>query len=413
MSDIYQNNLAQLHGVFQQLKLDDRWWPQLSHPVRHVEVTIPLKKDDGNVVAVSGYRVQHSDARGPFKGGIRFHPEVHLDEVKNLALLMSVKCAVVNVPLGGAKGGITIDPKSLSLAEQERLARGYVRAVKSVIGPEVDVPAPDVNTGAHTMGWMVDEFSRLNGHFTPAAFTGKPLELGGSAGRAEATGYGGMYTLEATLEVLKETIQLGDRPRVAVEGFGNVGRYFAEAAADRNYRLVAVSDSRGGITGDDLSFAELERTKQEQGTVTKSSGTVITNQELFEQDVDVLVLAALENAITTDNADRVKAKVVLELGNTSISPEAVELLQKRGILVLPDILANAGGVIVSYYEWVQNRQGDYWTKAVVLQRLEAHLRQAVAEVAAQAKLANIDWRTAALQVALKRLVAALQARSAL
>lgn len=410
MPTLYQENLAQLHTIYGQLGFDDAWWPHIAHPMRHIEVTIPLRCDDGRVRAVSAYRVQHNNARGPFKGGIRFHPEIHIDEVKNLAMLMSLKCALVDIPYGGGKGGVAVDPKSLSPHECEQLARAWVRAMRPVLGPETDIPAPDAGTDAQVMGWMTDEYSRLTGRFAPASFTGKPLAIGGSRGRAEATGYGGMYVLEAAGALY----QVGARPRVAVQGFGNVGRYFAEASSARNYNLVALSDSQGGILADSLPFSEVTAAKLAGGSVLSfTKGKRITNDELLESDCDILVLAALENAITVRNAARVKAKVILELGNTSIAPQAISLLQKSGIVILPDILANAGGVVVSYFEWLQNRQGESWQRSDVLARLEAHMHKATAAVLTEASAVPTDIRSAALRLALTRLLAAVQARGVL
>jgi glutamate dehydrogenase/leucine dehydrogenase len=371
----------------------------LAEPSRIVEVGIPLTKDDGTTQTVRGWRVQHSNARGPFKGGVRFHPHVQVDDVKNLALLMTLKCAVVDIPFGGAKGGVSIDPSTLSRAEMERLSRGYVRQIEPLIGPWTDIPAPDVGSGEETMAWMVDEYSMLSHSFTPAAFTGKPVATGGSRGRRAATGYGGFDVLEAVG---------GNLQRVAVEGFGNVGYHFAEKAVEQGMTLVGVSDIHDAVADPaGLDPGTVLKSKLATSRVAGAGGHEVSHSALLAMDTDVLVLAAIEHSITARNADSIRAKVVLELGNNSVSAEAGEILARNGILVIPDILANAGGVVASYFEWTQNLQGYYWTEADVLAKVREKLHTATRDVFAIRDDQGVSLRTAAQMLALERLMAAM------
>jgi glutamate dehydrogenase/leucine dehydrogenase len=375
----------------------------LAEPSRIVEVGIPLTKDDGTTPTVRGWRVQHSNARGPFKGGVRFHPHVQVDDVKNLALLMTLKCAVVDIPFGGAKGGVSIDPRTLSRSELERLSRGYVRQIEPLIGPWTDIPAPDVGSGEETMAWMVDEYSMLSHSFTPAAFTGKPVATGGSRGRRAATGYGGFDVLEVVQSELGAPLK-----RVAVEGFGNVGYHFAEKAAEQGMTLVGVSDIHDAVTNPGgLDPAQVLKSKLATGRVAGAGGHEVSHSALLAMDTDVLVLAAIEHSVTARNADSIRAKVVLELGNNSVSAEAGETLAKKGILVIPDILANAGGVVASYFEWTQNLQGYYWTEADVLSKVRDKLHVAARDVFAVRDEHTVNLRTAAQMLALERLMAAM------
>ncbi len=420
MSKLYQGSWSRLLKANQYAKVDARYLAVLEHPSRFMQVSLPVRLDDGTTKIFTGYRVQHNNAMGPFKGGTRFHPDVNLDEVKNLAFLMSMKSAIVEIPYGGAKGGVSVDPKTLSEAELERLTRKYTEKIFEIIGPQIDVPAPDVNTNAQVMGWIVDEYSRLQGSFSPAAVTGKPLELHGSQGRPQATGYGGLYVLQAALKDYGKKLKLNDKVKVAVQGFGNVGYYFAEGAEKAGFEVVGISDSKGGITGRKLHPPSILQVKEEQGYLAGvyCKGTVcdmvphekISSEKFLEMETDVLVLAALENAITEKNASQIKAKVILELGNSSISPEADAVLNERGILVLPDILANAGGVTVSYFEWVQNLQGLYWEEEEVLTRLKKKMTTAFTKVAAETEAHDVDFRTAAAIISLKRISAAVKAR---
>jgi len=388
----------------------------LSQPKRIIEFSLSFRKDNGNLVVLPAYRVQHNDALGPFKGGVRFHPQVNLDEVKALAFWMTLKGAVVDIPMGGGKGGVTVDPNQLSPAERERLSRAYVRGIWQFIGPEVDIPAPDVNTDSQIMAWMVDEYEKLVGHKAPAAFTGKPLELGGSAGREEATGQGGVYVLEALAK------KLGLKPqktKILVQGFGNVGFWFAKLAAEAGFKAVGVADSKGGIILNknpkskaqnpkfNLPGLDIERVaewKAKTGSVVGFPGTkTLKNEEFLGAEADILVPAALENVIDERVAKKIKAKIVVEMANGPVTPAGDEVLKKRKIISLPDFLANSGGVVVSWLEWVQNKTGYYWEKEEVLAKLKGKIVPAFEKVWGEAKKRKIDLRTAAWIVALEKL----------
>lgn len=350
-----------------------------------------------------GYRIQHSSARGPHKGGIRFHPHVDLDEVRALATLMSFKTAVVNIPLGGGKGGVTVDPKTLTLEELEELSRKYVRALEPHIGPHKDVPAPDVNTDARIIDWMVDEYAEITGDTTRATFTGKSVKNGGSEGRDAATGYGGVIVLNELLKLLDNTGPI----TYAVQGFGNVGSFFAETAK-QNWLMIAATDSAGGIMNENgLPGEELITYKKDRNKLSDFSGGVaISNDELISQDVDVLVLAALGDAVTADNQGSIKAKIILELANGPVDDAAHTLLEERGVMVVPDILANAGGVIVSYLEWKQNLAGEHWHVKDVNKELEKLLVDATQTIYARSQKEQVNLKQSAMIVALERLVSA-------
>ncbi len=404
----YTNALQQLHKASEILQLDSNVLNVLEQPQKVMLVSIPVRMDDGTVRVFVGYRVQHNNARGPYKGGIRFHPEVDLDEVKALAFWMSMKTAVLDVPFGGAKGGITVNPRELSTGELERLSRGYVRETFKIIGPDLDIPAPDVYTTSQIMAWMMDEYSHLAGQYSPGAFTGKPIEVGGSIDRDTATAQGGVYVLLKAAEELfaKQTAPL----KVAIQGFGNAGSIAAELLYyfDSKFRIVAVSDSKGGIydeKGLDVPFAICY--KKENGILTGyDKAKSITNAELLALDVDILIPAALENAINELNAPKVKAKVILELANGPITPEAEEILLKNDIVVIPDILANAGGVTVSYFEWTQNRSGYYWSSEEVQEKLKRKMESSFEKVVALADEYKIDLRTAAYLSAVSKIARA-------
>lgn len=402
------------------LKMDPRVREVLREPKRTVEFSIPVPKDDGTVSSFRGYRVQHNDALGPFKGGIRFSPGTDMSEVRALAMLMTVKCALMNLPFGGGKGGVDVDPFSLSVTELERLSRGYVAAAFPVLGPKFDIPAPDLGTNPQIIAWMADEYSRRAGAATPAAFTGKPAEAGGIAGRLLATGYGGAIVLR---EFLKNE-NAGD-VTVAVQGFGNVGSYTAKYLAEFGFRVVAVSDSEGGIyheNGLDIEEELKHQTKLGKldhsrcwPLLTKRDDRpmvcpTITNDELLTLDVDVLVPAAIEGALSEKNAEQVRAKIILEMANGPTTPEADAIFQKRGITMIPDILANGGGVVGSYFEWMQNMEGRVWTEGEFLKRLEETMRKALSEVQDTAKRHGVSFRQAAYLVALSRLQDAILAR---
>jgi glutamate dehydrogenase len=379
---------------------------RLSVPEREVAVSIPVTMDDGSVKLFEGYRVQYSSLLGPYKGGIRFHPDADSAEVRTLAFLMMLKCAVAQLPMGGGKGGVTVDPKQLSKQELQRLSRGWVKLLYPVLGPDRDVPAPDVNTTPEIIGWMADEYEKRTGDTRNAAFTGKPLENGGSEGRAQATGMGGLYTFAA----LRERASLPESVTIAVQGMGNVGGNAARLFYEHGHRVIAMSDSKGGIVSEKgLNPVEVETYKKTQGTLAGFPGAKeISNAELLELSCDVLVPAALENQITAANASRVKAKMILELANGPTAPEADDLLFARNIPVVPDILANAGGVIVSTLEWEQNLKNEHWSEAEVLSRLNAVLTREALHVWDTAKKLGTDLRRAAFVVALTRLEAALK-----
>jgi len=418
---IFDNARAQLEKALKHYSIDNESELRLSSPKAALSVSIPVRMDDGSLKVFQGYRVRYNDLLGPAKGGIRFHPGVTLDEVTSLAFWMTFKCAVVGIPYGGGKGGVTVNPKELSLLEIERLSRGYMTAIADFIGPNVDIPAPDVYTNSMIMGWMVDEYSNIKREFTPAIITGKPIALGGSQGREDATGRGGFYVLEA----LKERLGLGTKPlTIAVQGFGNVGYHFARLAAEAGHKIVAVSDSQGAIyKKDGLDPTSVYQVKQDSRELKAAycKGSVceffdhdtLTNEELLELDVDVLVPAALENVIQKGNAPKVKAKAVVELANGPTSPEADEILFEKGIHVIPDILANAGGVTVSYFEWVQNRAGYYWEEAQVHERLKVIMDRASNEVAELYREHEADLRTCGYIAALRRINQAVQAKGTL
>ncbi|MCY4605337.1 MAG: Glu/Leu/Phe/Val dehydrogenase, partial [Gemmatimonadetes bacterium] len=385
---------------------------RLKLPKSSLKVSIPVRMDDGTLRIFPGYRVRYDDTRGPTKGGIRYHQDVSIDEVQSLAFWMTFKCAVANLPFGGGKGGITVNPKELSPFELERLSRGYIDAVADFIGPDIDIPAPDVYTNQMIMGWMVDQYSIIKRQITPAVITGKPLTMGGSLGRDTATAMGAFFVIEVTWP------KLGNRSpadtTVAVQGFGNAGAIIAELLFNAGYKVVAVSDSKGGIyrrEGLDISsvrqFKDSTRTLKAvycEGTVCSIvEHETITNEELLALDVDILAPAALENQITEANARDIKAKAVYELANGPTTPGADEILRQRDVAVFPDILVNAGGVTVSYFEWVQNRQGLYWTLEEVNQQLKQKMVEETERIWAIAQEQGIAPRTAAYVHALNRI----------
>jgi glutamate dehydrogenase (NAD(P)+) len=380
----------------------------LKTPFREVMVELPLRCDDGSLRTFSGFRVQHDMSRGPLKGGLRYHPEVDLDEVRALAALMTWKTAVVDLPYGGAKGGINCDPTTLSQLDLERLTRRFVSRIERFIGPHEDIPAPDVNTNAQVMAWIVDEYSKFHG-YSPAVVTGKPVELGGSLGRESATGRGVLFA--ARLAAERAGVEL-EGATVAVQGFGNVGSWAARFFAEAGSRVVAVSDVKGGIH--DASGFDLVRLREhlaESGSVTGFPGAdAITNEELLELDVDILVPAALGGVIHARNAADVRARMIVEGANHPLTPEADEILLDSGSLVIPDIFANAGGVTVSYFEWVQNLQQFRWTAERVDEELAIVMQTAWKAISALADEHSTDLRTAAFMLAIRRVAAATQLR---
>ncbi len=403
----------QLEKVAKQIQLPPLLLARLSQPDRTISVSLPLAMDNGTVKVFEGYRVQHNNILGPYKGGLRYHPNVSMDEVRALAFWMTMKCAVVDIPFGGGKGGVTVNPKELSEKELKNLSQLFIQRLAPIIGPTIDVPAPDVNTNSKIMAWMVDEYIKQvkSENQLKAAFTGKPLSKGGSQGRTEATGLGGSYVLLETLRKLKKNPK---GMTVAVQGFGNVGYYVAYYLAQAGMKVVAVSDSKEGIfVAEGLNPKITLECKQEKGYLSGcycvgsvcdlNKGRKITNEELLELEVDVLVPAALENVITDKNASQIKAGIILEMANGPITDEADIILEKKGTMIIPDILANSGGVATSYYEWYQNMHNEKWNKKEVFVRLQSLMERATDEVLALQKKEKVTMRDAAYMLALKRI----------
>ena len=373
----------------------------MRHPQREVRVSIPVKMDAGSVRVFEGYRVQYNNARGPFKGGIRYHQDTDIEEVKALAFWMALKCAVVNIPMGGGKGGVTVNPKTLSKTELEALSRGWVRRLADVIGPKKDVPAPDVNTTPEIMAWMSDEFGKITGDTSGAVITGKPLANGGSEGRGTATAQGGYYVFDA----LREKLGLPASCTVVIQGFGNAGEHAADLWIKGGHKIIAVSDSKGAIVNEaGLDPVAVLAHKKTAGSVIGFPGSrTITNDELLALPCDLLIPAALENQIRADNVATIHAKAILELANGPTTPEADDALHARGIPVMPDILANAGGVTVSTFEWEQNLKGEHWSEADVFEKLKAIMDREANAIFAKAGELKTDLRRAAFVTALERI----------
>jgi len=411
VSQVYRNAMKQLREAAELIQLDKHSIEILENPKNTVEFNIPVNMDNGDIKLFRGYRAQHNDARGPYKGGIRFHQNVDIDEVRSLAFWMSMKTAVVDIPYGGAKGGITVDPKKLSTKEKEKIARGYVRGIKDNIGPDRDIPAPDVNTTPQIMAWMMDEYSQLSGKHEPASFTGKPVEVGGMGDREPATGQGGAYVLD---EYVKNQKPQKKEYTIAIQGFGNVGRFFAEVIhyMGAPYKIVAVSDSSGAIynkDGFDIPFVISH--KQETGSVKNYKDSKnISEDELFALDVAVLVPAALENSITSERAKKVNAGTILELANGPVAAEAEVILLKNKVDIIPDILANAGGVTVSYFEWIRGRSGDQWDSSFTQDKLKSILVKSFNDISDIQKEYKTDMRKAAYILAISRIARAMELR---
>ena len=377
----------------------------LESPEREVKVSIPVKMDDGTLKIFEGYRVQYNGLLGPYKGGIRFHPDTNIDEVKALALWMTIKTAVMNLPMGGGKGGVTVDPKVLSKSELEKLSRGWVKKLYLILGPQTDVPAPDVNTNSEIIGWMSDEYKNITGEKTGATFTGKSLNNGGSEGRTQATGMGGFYAFDA----LREKAGLPISCKVVIQGMGNVGGYAAQIFHDNGHKIIGMSDSKIGIYNETgLDPREVEKYKKEHGNLVGFPNvTEIINGELLKLPTDVLIPAALENQITKENANDIKAKLILELANGPTTPEADDILFGRNIPVVPDVLANAGGVTVSTFEWEQNLKGEHWTEEDVLKKLKTLMQEQTEIIWESSRELKTDMRRSAFILALSRLSARL------
>jgi len=438
------------------LGFDEEIIKRLIEPEMICEFSFPVKMDDGQIKVFKGWRIQHNSALGPYKGGIRFHPQTSREEVQALATLMTIKCAVAGLPYGGAKGGVLVDPKKLSSAELERLSREYVKKIAHFIGEDTDVPAPDVNTNPQIMAWMIDEYQKIKGYQSKATFTGKPVAMGGSLGRTEATGRGGVIVLKALLSELvkdgstkilsrlnsslmllkqkvsknfvlpsfnNQKLKSNNEITIAVQGFGNVGYYFANIASEAGFKVVAVSDSKGGIIkpkGENLEALDIPlvmECKKEKGTLAgcycaggvcdTKGGKTITNEELLELPVDILVPAALENVINEKNMKNIKAKIIIEMANGPVTEEAYEYLSKKGVIIVPDVLANSGGVTVSYLEWAQNKAGYYWSEEEVNSKLEVMMKKAFETIWKKSIEKKIPLKQAAFEVALEKIVSAM------
>jgi glutamate dehydrogenase/leucine dehydrogenase len=401
--------MSELENLYIYLELSTEELDLLDMPRRSFTVHFPVHMDSGKMKMFLGHRVQYNDARGPTKGGIRFHPELTLDDVRDLAFLMALKCAVVNIPFGGSKGGVVVNPKELSRRELELVTRGYIRAIADYIGPYKDIPAPDVYTDEKIMAWILDEFERIKGEHVPGVVTGKPIELGGSKARSYSTSLGGIHVLE---EAMKKTKMNKTGSDIAIQGFGNVGENTARILHQTGYKITAVSDSKGGVMNDEgLDIPELMEHKQKTGSVMDfRGGKNITNEELLVSDCDILIPAALSEQLNEYNAKDVKAKLVLELANAPTTIEADGVFQDEKILVIPDILANAGGVVVSFFEWVQNLNNDYWEEDKVLEKLKSTMVASFNDVYGICTEENSSMRRAAYQLAVKRILHAERLR---
>jgi glutamate dehydrogenase (NAD(P)+) len=401
MNSPFQNALAQLDRANRVKPFPAEFLLRLYQPNREINIAIPVKMDNGSLKIFKGYRVQYNNARGPYKGGIRYHLDTDINEVKALAFWMVLKCAVVNIPMGGGKGSITVDPKQLSKNELEKLSRGWARMMAKNIGPKIDVPAPDVNTTPEIMAWMADEYAKITEDKTNATFTGKPVKSGGSEGRGSATGLGGFYVFN----IMRAKLELPDSCRVVIQGFGNVGGNAAEIFSKNWHKIIALSDSRGAIVKEDgIDIKALSEFKKKNGRIEGFPGSkTITNEELLTLPCDVLIPAARENQITEKNAQNIRAKLIVELANGPTTPEADDILFACGIPVVPDILANAGGVTVSTFEWEQNLKGEHWKEDEVFAKLKTIMIRETLEIFDKAKLLNTDLRRAAFIIALERI----------
>jgi len=402
--------LTQLDEVSSLMGLDNGIHQFLAQPKRVLTISIPVKMDDGSIKVFTGFRSQHNDALGPFKGGIRYHPQVTIDEVKALSMWMTWKCAIANIPFGGGKGGIICDPKSMSEGELERMTRRYAYGISDIIGPYKDIPAPDVYTSGREMAWIMDTISVIKGNYIqPEVITGKPIQIGGSLGRNEATGRGLAITVREAAKKLNIDMK---NAKVVVQGFGNAGQFAAQLVEEQGATIIAASDSKGCmINKNGIDINSLRKHKEKTGSVTNFAGSQsISNKDLLETECTILIPAALENQITKDNAGKINAKIVAEAANGPTTPEADKVLFNNKILVIPDILANGGGVTVSYFEWLQNLRRDYWTEAEVNERLDTNITQAFLGVYDTHLKHNIHMRKASMVVALNRVVDAIKIR---
>jgi glutamate dehydrogenase len=406
--NLYYATQTVIQEALTKLGYNSEMYELLKEPIRLLTVRIPVRMDDGTIKVFTGYRSQHNDAVGPTKGGVRFHPDVDEAEVKALSIWMSLKCGITNLPYGGGKGGIICDPRKMSFRELERLSRGYVRAISQIVGPTKDIPAPDVYTNSQIMAWMMDEYSRLREFDSPGFITGKPLVLGGSHGRETATARGvTMCIYEAVKKKGKEL----KGARVVIQGFGNAGSYLAKFMHDAGAKVVAVSDVYGGVYDPDgLDINYLLDRRDSFGTFSQLFTDTISNKELLELECDILVPAAISNQITEENAANIKASIIVEAANGPTTLEATKILTERGVLLVPDILASAGGVTVSYFEWVQNNQGYYWSEEEVMEKLEKVMVSSFDTIYQQSQTHQVDMRLAAYMVGIKKVAEASQFR---
>jgi len=414
--NFFSQTQKQFREIADILKIKSETLQELKEPHRTIKFQIPVLMDNGQVKIFFGLRAQHNNALGPYKGGIRFHPDVSEDGIRALSMLMTWKCSLVGLPFGGSKGGVIVEPRELSEGELERLSRGYVRGIFPWLGPNKDIPAPDVNTNSQIMAWMTDEYSKLKGEDSPAAFTGKPLEIWGLEGREEATGYGGVVILEK----LKEKFNLNPKETtLAIQGFGNVGSNFAHFAFQKGYKILAVSEADGGIYVEKgLDPEATLKCREVKGKIAgcycvgsvcdANFGKQITNDQLLEMKVDILVPAAVEDIITEKNASKIKAKYIIEMANNPVASEVDAILGNKGIISVPDILSNAGGVIASYFEWLQSKEKKRWQKKEVLNKLSKILEKAFDEVWSLSKKENVNLRKAAYLLAVDRVFRAMK-----
>jgi len=406
--DLLESTQRVVQSALKKLGYPEEVYELLKEPVRLMTVRIPVRMDDGSTKIFTGYRAQHNDAVGPTKGGVRFHPEVSENEVKALSIWMSLKAGIVDLPYGGGKGGIICDPREMSFRELEGVSRGYVRAISQIVGPTKDIPAPDVMTNSQIMAWMMDEYSRMDEFNNPGFITGKPIVLGGSQGRETATAKGVTICLR---EAAKQKGISIEGARVVIQGFGNAGSYLAKFMHEAGAKVIGISDAYGALYDPDgLDIDYLLDRRDSFGTVTNLFKSTITNTELLELDCDILVPAAVENQITKDNAHNIKAQIVIEAANGPTTFEATEILTERGILLVPDVLASAGGVTVSYFEWVQNNQGYYWTEQEVEERLEKVMLKGFQNVYQTAQTRRVDMRLAAYMVGVRKMAEASRFR---
>ncbi|MDR5648573.1 Glu/Leu/Phe/Val family dehydrogenase [Staphylococcus nepalensis] len=407
-NDLVTSTQEIMKEALHKLGFDDGMYELVKEPLRFLEIRIPIRMDDGTVKTFKGYRAQHNQAVGPTKGGVRFHPDVNVEEVKALSMWMTMKCGITNLPFGGGKGGVICDPREMSNLELERLSRGYVKAISQFVGPASDIPAPDVYTNPQVMSWMMDEYSKINRSNAFAFITGKPLSLGGSQGRNRATALGAVITIE---EAAKRRNMSIAGSRVAIQGFGNAGSFIAKILHDKGAKIVAISESRGALYDPNgLDIESLIELKAQHGRVTPLFDEVIPNEKLFEIDCDILIPAALSNQINKENAHLIKANIVAEAANGPTTPEATKILTDRDVLIIPDVLASAGGVTVSYFEWVQNNQGYYWSEEDIIVKLQEKMVEAFNKIYDLAENRKMDMRLAAYVVGLKRTAEATRFR---